>query len=297
MYHFVYGIFYLISLLPLRVLYGLGRILFFLMHTVAGYRKKVVMQNLEIAFPEKSLQERKKIARRFYINLCDTLVETIKLISISEKRFEKMYSFDFTEVNRFASEERRIQFFSSHQMNWELANLAFSKNVTGRWVGIYLEQNNPVFDRLLLKIRTRFGGTMLSAQQFRQQFRTLKQSSIMLAMLSDQSPAGSRNKYWLNFFGKPTPFFSAPFKTAVRNGAVVFFINVIKVKRGHYRYEQHLVTTDASGMRPEEMARKYRDYLESIIQQQPDNYLWSHRRWKRKYDPEYGWTDSTPQPV
>ena len=69
---------------------------FVLAYYLMGYRKKVVLNNLLIAFPEKTEQERIKIAKQFYKNLIDTFIETIKLLSISDKAFAKSAQIDFT---------------------------------------------------------------------------------------------------------------------------------------------------------------------------------------------------------
>ncbi|RYG31899.1 MAG: lipid A biosynthesis acyltransferase, partial [Chitinophagaceae bacterium] len=180
MYPIVYGIFYLISLLPLFVLYGIADFAFFILYYVLGYRTKVVMANLETAFPEKTIEERKTIARAFYRNLTQTFVETLKMLSISGKAFDKMYSLDLSAVNNLIDHGKRIQVHSGHQMNWEMANLAFAKNAGSRWVAIYLRQKSEVMDKLLLRIRSRFGGTFISAQGFQNDFKKLTDSQYML---------------------------------------------------------------------------------------------------------------------
>ena len=83
MYYIIYGLFYLLSLLPMRILYIISDGIYLIVYHVIGYRRKVVMSNLELAFPEKSNAERVKIAKSFYHKLLDSFIETIKLVSAS----------------------------------------------------------------------------------------------------------------------------------------------------------------------------------------------------------------------
>lgn len=298
MYHIVYGIFYMISLLPLFILYGIADVAFVVLYFLIGYRKKVVLANLGYAFPEKSGEEREKIARQFYRNLTQTFVETLKMLSISRSGFDKMYSLDLTAVNELMKHGKRIQVHSGHQMNWEMANLAFAKNTGSRWVAIYLKQNSDIMNRLLLRIRSRFGGTFISAQGFQQEFKKLTDEQYMLALIVDQNPTRVGRAYWLEFFNRPAPFNAQPEKSAMRNKASTVFVNFVKVSRGRYRFEPVIITEDASEMESGELTRRYRDFLEQSIRQQPANYLWSHRRWKAAYDPSYSrrWIDVNPPP-
>src|ERR1700709_2604047 len=85
MYYIVYVFFYLISLLPMRLLYIISDFIYIIIYHLLGYRKDVVLDNLEKAFPSKTNDERIKIAKQFYHNLLDSFIETIKLLSASNK--------------------------------------------------------------------------------------------------------------------------------------------------------------------------------------------------------------------
>ncbi len=298
MYKIILGILYGFSLLPMRMLYVFSDVAFFIVYRIAGYRKKVVMANLDTAFPEMSRNEKEKIASQFYRNLCDTFIETIKLISISERDFDKMFTLDISGCNRLLERGLQIQVHSGHQMNWELAHLAFARNIKTLWVGVYMRITNPHIDRLFLRIRGRFNARMVSAQDFSKEIRNIYERQYALALIADQNPGWPKNAYWLNFFSKPAPFMAGPEKGATRNGTAVVFVNFVKVRRGFYRYEPVIITEDASGMKEGELTRLYRDFLEESIRKQPANYLWSHRRWKFSYQQEYRkrWIDHSPPP-
>ena len=297
-YKLIYWFLYSFSLLPMRVLYFISDVAYVFLFKVAGYRKKVVMTNLETAFPGKSVAERNIIAAEFYRNLCDTFIETIKLLSLPAEKFDKMYSLDIGECNRLVDEGLQLQVHSGHQMNWEFAHLAFARKIKTLWVGVYMRITNPHMDKLFLRIRSRFNSHMVSAQDFGKEMRHIYGKQYALALIADQNPGWPKNSYWLNFFGRPAPFMAGPEKGATRNGTAVVFVNFIKVRRGYYRFEPIIVTEDASGMKEGELTLMYRDFLENSIKAQPSNYLWSHRRWKFSFQPEYSrrWIDHSAPP-
>ncbi len=299
MYYLLYAILYLLSLLPFRVLYILSDAAFFILYNVAGYRKKIVYGNLDIAFPEKTPDEKMLIMRKFYKNLTDTFIETIKLLSISDKTFDKRISIDVNAVNALAEKGLSIQVHSGHQMNWEYAHLAFSRNVTVPWIGVYMQIKNPSMDRLFLKIRKKFQAVMLAAGDFKKSIRNYYGSQYMLALIADQNPGIPKNAQWLYFFNRPAPFLGGPEKGAIRNKTAVVFVNFVKTSRGYYRFEPNIITEDASNLKDGELTLRYRDFLESCIREQPDNYLWSHRRWKIPYNSSYAkrWIDPQPAPI
>src|SRR5205809_306618 len=136
MYYFIYGILYLLSLLPLFILYRISDLAFFLIYYIGGYRKPVVMKNLDIAFPEKSTEEKKAIAKQFYKNFIDTFIETIKLLSMSKRQFSKRAKMDLSECNALAAQGKNLVFCTGHQMNWEYGNRLMSENMNIPWIGI-----------------------------------------------------------------------------------------------------------------------------------------------------------------
>ena len=268
------------------------------MYHVLGYRKEIVMSNLSIAFPNKSPEERAAIAKQFYKNLADTFLETIKLLSISASAFEKRITLDPTEVNRIAS-FKNVQVHSGHQMNWEYAHLAFAKKMNVRWVGVYMKIKNNNIDRLFLQIRRRFCAHMVSAGNFSKEIRPVYDQRYALALIADQNPGIPKNAYWLHFFNRPAPFLTGADKGATRNNTAVVFVNFIKVRRGYYKFEPHIITENGSEFKDGEITLLYRDFLERSITERPDNYLWSHRRWKWSYKNEYKrrWIDKIPAPI
>lgn len=299
MYYFIYIPLYLLSLLPFFILYRVSDLIYLLMYRVSGYRKEVVMQNLAMAFPEKTNAERKKIAAEFYRRFADTMVETIKLLSISEAAFRKRAVMDYTSCHALAQQGKSFHFFMMHQMNWEYGNQAFALNApTPVSFAVYQKINNPAFNRLVLHIRKRFGGNLVSVHDFRNEAQHYMKGQYSFGLLADQSPPSGQSAYWLNFMNTPAPFVMGPDKSARRLNPVIVFLNAVRIKRGYYRFEPVLVAAEGGKLREGEFTRMYRDFMEKCISEQPANYLWSHRRWKHSFQDTYAknWMDDVPPP-
>ncbi len=253
------------------------------MYHVFGYRKAVVLGNLEIAFPFKTVTERKAIAKQFYLNFTDTFIETIKSISLSDAAFDKRCFGNFDIINELVAKDKNTYLVGAHVFNWEYANLVLSKQVTIAPIGVYATIENKIFERLILKIRSRFGTNLISARDFKLRREEISKNQYCMFLLADQNPHPS-NSVWMNFFGRPAPFIPGPHKAAIKNKAAMIYINITKIKRGYYSFSTDIFVENAAIFTVEELIRKYRDFVEDMVRKQPENYLWSHRRWKYNFD-------------
>lgn len=298
MYYLLYGFLYLLSLLPMRLLYVLSDGVYGLLYYVFGYRRKVVMQNLLIAFPEKTEAERKKIAKKFYHNFLDTFVEIIKLLSASESFLRKRIKGNWDMVNEVAQRNGKpAQVHLGHTFNWEWANYMAAKDLLYKFLVVYMPIKSEAVDKLFLRMRSRGGTGLIPASPVRAYIGGLakfKKEQYLLALAADQSPADPSKAYWLNFFGRPTAFVTGPEKGARLTNLPVFFCNIKKPRRGHYYAEFTFITEDPAATKEGELTIRFARYLEDVIRQQPDMWLWSHRRWKKEWKEEYRslWVDN-----
>lgn len=282
------------------LLYLLSDGVYVLIYYVFGYRRKVVMQNLLIAFPEKSEAERKKIAKKFYHNFLDTFVEIIKLLSASESFLRKRIKGNWDMVNEIAKRNGKpAQVHLGHTFNWEWANYMAAKDLVYKFLVVYMPIKNAAVDKIFFKMRSRGGTGLIPASPVRAYIGGLakfKKEQYLLALAADQSPADPAKAYWLNFVGKPTAFVTGPEKGARLNNLPVFFCNIRKPRRGHYYAEFTFITDDPAATKEGELTVRFAHYLQDIIRQQPDMWLWSHRRWKKEWKHEYSslWIDTTP---
>jgi KDO2-lipid IV(A) lauroyltransferase len=288
MYYLLYGFIYLLSLLPLGVLYLLSDFAYGMIYHVMGYRKKVVLDNLKIAFPDKTHQERVDIAKKFYLNFTDTFIETIKFVSASPAWFQKHLKADFSVLREIYKDGRAVQVHVGHNFNWELVNLGVQAHMPDRVTGVYLPLRNQAFNRLFIKIRGRFGARLISASRMREDMLPLRGKQYILGLIADQSPAVPSKAIWVNFFGRPTGFLKTPEATARRNDFPVFFAHFTKERRGYYVCHATLAAAHPAQMEEGELTKMYAEYLERVMTANPELWLWSHRRWKHPWQPEYG---------
>ncbi len=294
MYYIVYGALYLLSLLPMPILYLLSDFFFVLIYHVFGYRRNVVESNLRIAFPEKSDREIKSISKKFYGNFVDNFIETLKYISASNEFLRKRFSGDAEVLNTLYEKGKRCQVHMGHNFNWELANLSISFFSPYVFLGVYMPVKNKVIDRLLRGLRSKNGTVLLPATNMKETMLQYRDQQYLLGLIADQVPGNVSKAYWLNFFNKPTPFVQGPERGARSGNVPVVFANIEKRKRGYYHINLELASEEPANLPVGELTRRYRDYLEVVIRRNPDMWLWSHRRWKREWKEEYRdrWIDS-----
>jgi len=287
MYYLIFGFLYLFSLLPWRALYFLSDCSYGLLYYVIGYRRQVVMSNLTIAFPEKTQQERIKIAKEFYHNFLDTFIETIKFLSLSDKEFSKRLTGNFELLSELYSTGKNVQLQSGHFFNWEYMNWGLSRSSPYPLIGVYAPVSNKIFDKIIFKMRSRYNAILVSVYEFKNKFHQLAKGRYALALIADQNPGISEKSYWLPFFGKLTGFVTGPEKSAQINNTAVVLAHFYKVKRGYYHVNFELLTTEPRQFARGELTKKYVSYLEDCIRKKPANYLWSHRRWKHEFKEEF----------
>jgi Kdo2-lipid IVA lauroyltransferase/acyltransferase len=294
MYYLVYSLLYLLSVLPLRLLYVLSDGFYGVVYHVIGYRKKVVLSNLKIAFPEKTDQERIRIAKKFYHNLIDSFIEMVKLISTGEEFLRKRFVVENTEsLNELHKTGKSCHMHLGHTFNWEWGHLVLATLTPYQVIVVYMPISNPVFEKLIYRIRTRSGNVFLPANQMRRSIEPWLSRQYLLGLVADQNPGNPATAYWHNFFGRPTSFVSGPEKSARVQSLPVVFAYITKPKRGQYRAVVSLATQNAAELKEGELTHIYVKYLEGVIRDNPEMWLWSHRRWKHEWKEEYRerWVD------
>lgn len=287
MYYIVYGLMRLLSFIPLPLLYLLGDFVYASLFYVFDYRKQVVMNNLSIAFPEKSEEERRKIMKAFYHNFCDTFMEMIKLFSWSEAEIKKRFTGNIEVLNEWVGKKQSVQVVSGHYFNWEIANLGLGALSQMPFVVVYMPLRNKEVNKVVYELRGKTGTKLVAATDFQNQVREYMKQQYALILVGDQNPGNPAKAYWTNFFSKPAPFPKGPEKGAKRNNTAVVYTDFYKVKRGYYAFHMELLTSEPNSFKEGELTRLIVDKIEASIRQRPANYLWSHRRWKHEWKEDY----------
>lgn len=279
-----------LSWLPLTVLYGTGRVFYYLGFRLLGYRKKVVYENIRGSFPEWSEAKVNDNVRKFYRFFFDSIAESIKLFSMSEKETIRRCRVENPEiVERFANENRSVIVLGAHYANWEIAALSFNPQFPGHTVmGIYSPLKNETTDRLIKANRSRTGTLMVSRRLVDEYFEENPIQPALDFFIADQSPSNAAwwKVHWTQFLNRTTSFLAGPERYAVRYDRPVFYMSLRMERRGQYLARLHPITETPRDTEPGFITESFARILEKEIQREPTPWLWTHRRWKRGVTPE-----------
>lgn len=280
---FYYLIIIPISLLPFGVLYALSDFLSFLLFDIIGYRKKIVVTNLKNSFPSKSEKEINAIAKKFYNHFSDLVVESLKIFSITPKQIhQRMICRNPEVVNKFFEQKKSVIIAGGHYNNWELFAVAIDEIIRHQTIGIYKPLTSKFFDEKMRLTRSKFGLRMISTKVVKKVFEDEKENLTATIFATDQSPSNPDNCYWTTFLNQPTGILWGTEKYARELNYPVIFGRLYKPKRGHYELEFEVVTEHPQQTATGEITEKAAQLLEKDIINQPEFWLWSHKRWKHK---------------
>ncbi|MEM6767079.1 MAG: lipid A biosynthesis acyltransferase [Bacteroidota bacterium] len=281
----VYGILYLISLLPMWVLLRVSDFFFLIVYRLLGYRKKVVFDNLKRAFPDKPDKELQNIRKKFYQHLCDTFLETIKSLSLGDKELGKRVVLKTPEsIEEIRQHEKGNVIYCTHYGNFEWMLACWDLHLDLPTYGIYTRIKNPVLGRLIRVMRIKRGMVPIRMQNaMRESLKALRSPGV-IGFINDQSPSREPILYFSSLLGIPTAIHTAAAKLALKTKSRVYFTDMRKVGRG--KYEMHVIRIPTERFYPyseenaERLTDEYHVYLEKAIREAPPYWLWSHRRWK-----------------
>lgn len=281
--------FHWLSRLPFSWLYALSDLLYLVLAYVVRYRRRVIVQNLSTAFPEKSARDINKLTRGFYRNLTDLIVETIKLPALSADELLRRVRFQNPELisSRIAAGQPVI-ILASHQSNWEW--LPASAQLNGIIAdSVYKQLSSPFFENLMREIRSTFGVNPIPMHRLLRDVAVRRHVPRAIALVADQIPASPEVAYWLPFLNHETAFYPGPEKLARSLQLPVFYVEMVRVRRGYYDVTLHTLAEPPYNDLPDEaILTRYRDRLERTIQANPSDWLWSHKRWKHQREEYVG---------
>ncbi|MBR5028870.1 MAG: lysophospholipid acyltransferase family protein [Bacteroidales bacterium] len=282
-------LFYLVLLplayLPIRVLYALSTFIYFLLYRVFRYRKKVVFNNLRNSFPEKGDEEIAVLAKKYYRHLADIAVELVLNMRLSPKKLFARYRVTNPQMTtKYFEQGKSVILMSAHYNNWEYMITSLEHQVLHHGVGVGKQLSNVPLDECLNKRRTRFGTEVVFADTVRQTFEYYEHHHVPTAymMLCDQSPNDIHKCWWTTFLNQDTGVIYGAEYFAKKYDIPVLYYEVNKVKRGFYEVTFRHITDTPNDTQHGEIVEKYVRMLEQTIKQQPEYWLWSHRRWKHK---------------
>ena len=285
LYYLVYAVWYVHSLLPLRVHYLLSDLLFLLLYHVMEYRRRTVWTNIVTSFPEMTEEEHRAVERGFYHFLCDYMVESVKMLTMSEAEMKRRLVFKGTEhVNEVVESGQSCAVYLGHYCNWEwITSLPLWVTPKAQCGQIYHPLENKDFDRLFLRLRQRFGAKCIAMNStLREMVKYRKEGQpVVIGYISDQVPFWNNIHHWCDFLHHDTPVLTGTERIARSMNHAVFYMEVHRVKRGYYEAEFKPITREPNALPEYGITDRYFQMLEASIRRAPEFWLWSHNRWKR----------------
>ena len=285
----VYYFFYLISLLPWRVIYVLADIEYFFVYHLVGYRKKIVRHNMATAFPEKTPEELGVIERKFYHWFCDYFFEAVKLLSLSREQLKKHFHItNSEEIEACFEQGQNVGTILGHYCNWEWLSCVGVDLPETRITGlVYAPLHNKVFDYLFRRIRSTQPHSMLVPKRdILRALLTLRREGKMsiFGYISDQDPKWQNIHLWLPFLHHDTPVFTGAERIMRKMNNAIFYVDMSRPRRGYYTMTYRLITKEPQKLAEHEVTRCFFAMLEETIRREPAYWLWTHNRWKRSHE-------------
>ena len=274
---------FLFGILPFWMLYLISDITRFFLQHVFGYRKKVTRDNLERCFPEKSPKEIDALVTKAYKNLTDVLVEGLKAFTMSDKQILERHKIINPEIiNPYKNSGKSFIATPCHYGNWEWGSMSPSLYFNYPVVVFFTPLSNPYLNKFIGKNRSRTGALLTSTRETTKTFDERAKIETIYIMAADQSPSKPAKAIWIDFFGIETAFLDGPERHARLRDIPVVFTDIQRVKRGHYKLELSFISENPKETLPGEITTIYAKRLEDRIKNKPEDWLWSHKRWKLK---------------
>ena len=280
-YYLAIGLGRLISLLPFRILYIFSDLLCFIVADVVKYRKEVIDANLKRSFPEKNESEIRSIRRAFYSNFTDLIVESFKSLSVSASTMRKRFKLLNPEVFQdLYDKDKGVIMVMGHYTNFEWTAMCIPLWVPNPCFAVYHPLNNKYFSKKIVQIREQFGLKLFPMEDTYPFMLNNPAKAPLYVFMADQSPHKGKIKYRADFLNQSTPVHLGVENLAKKCDLAVVFIDIQRVKRGYYEVTAQLLFEDVQDTRQYQVTNTHVKALETVIRKKPENWLWSHKRWK-----------------
>ena len=287
-YRITLALLYALALLPMRVLYVLSDFLYLVVYHVARYRRKLVRENLAACFPDRNETDRRDIEKKFYRNFTDYIVETVKLLHISDAEIKRRMQFENIElIDRLTAEGRSVVIYFSHCGNWEWAtsmtlHVRHDADSHVEYCQVYRPLRSEITDRLMLRLRSRFGSLSFPKSSVLRDLIKLRRNGVtsVTGFMSDQKPSHGDPTVVTTLLNRPTAMISGTETLARKLDMAVIYWDMEKPGRGRYRLTCRLICENPAEMTEHSITLSYAAMLQENIERNPSIWLWTHNRWK-----------------
>lgn len=273
-----------IAIWPYRVLYFFSDLIYPILYYIIRYRRKVVHSNLVNSFPEKSEKEINEIEQKFYRHFCDYVMETVKLMHVSDEQMRKRMRFTNSEIiEELRTDGRPFFVYLGHQGNWEyITSITLWTDSSLSGCQIYHPLSNQVMEKLIYRLRTRFNTTGITQKGALRSILTMMREGKqpLLGLIADQRPQRYPEPEWMVWMNQDTPIITGGETLGRKLDAHFIYGSVKCIRRGYYEITLHPIEP----VEGEEFSysKQYMRMLEKDIRNQPHMWLWSHKRWSFK---------------
>jgi len=276
------------SRLPLRALYAFSSFLYLLAFYVVRHRHQVIRGQLEKVFPDASDAERERIHKRFLKNFCDVVVEVLKSVSMTEADMrDRVHIVNLSEARRHLDAGQSVMLVTSHLCNWEWLLHGVTLQLGYPVDAAYKPLHDQWAERLMLKIRSRFGARLVPAKELLADFLRRRGIVRAVAMNADQAPVSTDKRYWTQFLGQDTAFYIGAEQIARATRLPILYVAVRRIRRSYYEVELRPLWDGREVIEPNAVTERYARACEIDVLKSPADWLWSYRRWRLK-KPLYG---------
>jgi KDO2-lipid IV(A) lauroyltransferase len=270
-----------IAIWPYCVLYLLSDLLYPLVYHIVRYRRKVVHGNLVNSFPEKSDKEIIEIEKKFYRHFCDYVLETVKLMHISDEEMRKRMHFTNSGlIEQLRGDGRPFFIYLGHQGNWEyITSISLWIDPSISACQIYHPLSNKAMDHIIYRLRSRFNTIGIAQKSALRGILTMIKEGKhpLVGLIADQRPQRYPEPEWTTFMNQETPIITGGETLGRRLNAHFIYGSVKCIRRGYYEITFHQIEPKED--EPFAFSKEYMRMLERDIKEQPHMWLWSHKRW------------------
>lgn len=271
-----------LSWLPSWMLYRISDVMYILLYRLVGYRKKVVRTNIQNSFPELTKAKQIEIERKFYVHLCDLIIESIMAFSISKRELEERFVYRNPEIfKKYFDNNQHVTLIGGHYGNWELFAVSVGLQSQHQPIALFTPLSNKFMNHKMTKSRSKFGLWMKSYAEVKEIMKTESARPFIFCFVSDQCPHAAQQPYWTEFLNQETGVQFGAEKFSRDNKTPVIYGYIHKPKRGYYEVEYKLICEDPAELEMGMISEKHTRMLEEDIRNEPAYWLWTHKRWKR----------------
>ncbi|HVI11209.1 MAG TPA: lysophospholipid acyltransferase family protein [Candidatus Binatia bacterium] len=269
---------------PLARAVGVGLSqLVYLLHTRL---RQVGMRNLQLAFPGKSEDERRRILRAEFASLGRQLAEVCHFPAYTLENVDEVVVFEgFENFERAKARGKGVLLFAGHFGGWELSSFVIS--LRGHWMHVIMRgMDNAYLGRLIEHLRTMHGNKAVDKDDFVRGLLSAMKAGEVVGMLIDTNMTPPQGIF-VNFFGIPACTASGMARIALRtDAAVVPTFTIWDAALGKYRLRfdpaLELVRTGDLEADIHANTQNFTSVIEDYVRKYPEQWLWVHRRWKTR---------------